>query len=81
MDTTDYHCWCAVFMLPYSLNCMRTRRTRREGWGEEDGEWVYLYMSCDVATGTVVCCTALFLLRVKVGGPLPLSHQQSDHNR
>ena len=57
MDTTDYHCWCAVFMLPYSLNCKRTRRMRRgeeEGdggreeekeEGEEDGEWVFLYIA------------------------------------
>ena len=38
MDTTDYHCWCAVFMLPYSLNCERSRGTgrgeRKKGMGE-----------------------------------------------
>ena len=47
---------------------------------KEDGEWgIFCTLPCDVATG--VCRTLLFLLRVKVVGPLSLSHQQNDHDR
>ena len=79
---------CAVFMLSYSLNCKRTRRTRGRKKGM--GEWkrrrgrrrrgrrrrmvngYFCTLPCDVVIG--MCCTLLFLLRVKVAGPLPLSH-------
>ena len=45
MDTTDYHCWCAVFMLPYSINCKRTRRMggggrKKEEEGEEEDGYI-----------------------------------------
>ena len=45
MDTTDYHCCCAVFMLSYSCNSEDKENEERgmgeEEEGEEDGEWVY----------------------------------------
>ena len=41
-----------------------------------------IFVHCHVIyVATVVCCTLLFLLRVKIAGPLPPSHQQNDHDR
>ena len=60
VDTTDYHCRCALFVLPYFLNCKRTKRMGEGGGrkkemgegrrrkGEEDGEWVYFVAHCHV---------------------------------
>ena len=53
------------------------RRRRIRGRKMEND--YFCTLPCDVAT--VVCCTLLFLLRVKVGGLLSLSHQESDHDR